>query len=257
LSNFIPVVHIQNYKNMTDSDSTRLAKRLSAMVSCSRSEAARYIENGFVTVDGLVVEEPGFRVQPEQQIVLLPDAKLAPVEAVTILLHKPAAYDVETDPDAALKLITPENHAADDHSGIRFIKRHLAALALTDPLGSQSSGLIVLTQDWRISRKLIADAAKIEQEFIVEVSGEIVPDGLLLLNQGVEVKGKMLPVKASWQNENRLRFAFKGIPRNQLAKLCEKAGLSVQSMKRIRIGRVPMSSLPVGQWRYLLKHELF
>ncbi len=237
-------------------ETLRLAKRLASMISCSRSEAASYIENGYVTVDGQVVEEPGLRVLPEQQIVLLPDAKLAPVETVTILLHKPAGYDVETDPDASLKLITPENHAADDHSGIRFIKRHLAALDLTDPLGSKSSGLVVLTQDWRISRKLISDAAKIEQEFILEVTGEILPDGLLLLNQGVEVKGKQLALKASWQNENKLRFAFKGIPRNQIVKLCEKAGLRVQAMKRIRLGRVSMSSLPPGKWRYLQKDEL-
>ena len=238
-------------------ESLRLAKQLSSMVSCSRSEAARYIENGFVTVDGQVVEEPGFRVLPEQLIVLLPDASSTPIEAVTILLHKPAGYDVETNPDTALKLITPENHAGDDHSGIRFIKRHLAGQTLTDPLGSQSSGLIVLTQDWRISRKLISDAARIEQEFIVDVTGELIPDGLQQLNRGVEVKGKQIPVKASWQNENRLRFAFKGIPRNQIVILCEKVGLSVQSMKRIRIGRVPMASLPAGQWRYLLKDELF
>ena len=238
-------------------DTLRLAKRLSNMISCSRSEAARYIENGFVMVDGEVVTEPGFRVQPEQQIVLQPDARLAPVEAVTILLHKPAGCDIETDPDVVLKFITLENHAADDYSGIRFIKRHLNALVQTDQLGSQSSGLVVLTQDWRISRKLISDAAKVEQEFIVEVTGGILPDGLLLLNRSVEIKGKQLPIKTSWQNENRLRFAFKGIPRNQIVKLCEKAGLSVKSMKRIRIGRVPMSSLPAGQWRYLHKDELF
>lgn len=238
-------------------ETLRLAKRLSSMLSCSRKEAARYIENGFVTVDGLVVEEPGFRVLPEQQIVLQPDASSVPIEAVTILLNKPSGYDIETDPDAALKLIVSENHAADDHSGIRFIKHHLSSLTLTDPLGSQSSGLVVLTQDWRISRKLTSDAERIEQEFIVEVSGEIVPDGLLILNRGVEVKGKQVQLKASWQNENRLRFAFKGIPRNKIVKACEQIGLSVNSLKRIRIGRVPMSSLPVGQWRYLLKDELF
>lgn len=238
-------------------DSQRLAKLLSAQITCSRSEATRYIENGFVTVDGEVIEEPGYRVLPEQEILLRPDANSAPVESVTILLHKPAGYDIESDEDAALKLITPENHVIDDLSGIRFIKRHLAAQTLTDPLGSQSSGLVVLTQDWRISRKLISDAARIEQEFVVDVTGELLPDGLQLLNQGVEVKGKQQPIKASWQNENRLRFAFKGIPRHQIVKLCEKVGLSVQSMKRIRIGRVPMASLPAGQWRYLLKDELF
>ena len=239
------------------SDSLRLAKRVPDLVSCSRSESAKYIENGFVTVDGLVVEEPGFRVQQYQKIELLPNAKLAAVEAVTILLNKPAALDIETSPDAALKLITPDNRTPDDRSGIRFIKRHLAGLKLIDPLGSQSSGLVVLTQDWHVSRKLISDSAKIEQEYIIEISGEILPDGLKLLNRGIQVNGKQIPVKASWQSETKLRFAFKGVHRSQIADMCASVGLTVLSMKRIRLGRVPMSSLQVGKWRYLLGYEQF
>ena len=238
-------------------DSIRLAKRLASQISCSRSEAENYIEGGFVTVDGLVVEEPGFRVQPDQRIELMAEAKLVTAEAVTILFHKPAGIDVEKDPDAPLKLITPENHAADDRSGIRFIKRHLKDLTLTDPLGVQSSGLVVWSQDWRIGRKLITDAAKVEQEFIVEISGKILPDGLEQLNKGIQVKGNLFPVKASWQNETRLRFAVKGNQRSQIASMCASVGLSVLAMKRIRIGRVPLSSLAVGQWRYLLGYEKF
>ena len=239
------------------SETIRLAKRLASQLPCSRSEAEKYITSGFVTVDGLVVEEPGQRVENEQLIALMPDAKLTDAAEVTILLHKPAGFDVETNPDAALKLITPENHDPEDRSGIRFIKRHLKDLVLTEPLGTQSSGLVVLTQDWHISRKLVKDAARVEQEYIVEVSGEIMPDGLKQLNQGINVKGKILPVKVSWQNEAKLRFAFKGIQRAQIAKMCTSVGLTVLSMKRIRIGRVPMSALQPGQWRYLLGYEQF
>jgi 23S rRNA pseudouridine2604 synthase len=238
-------------------DSIRLAKRLSQLLPCSRSEAEKYIAGGFVTVDGLVVEEPGLRVLPGQKIELMPESRLAAVEAVTILLHKPAGYDIEKDPAAALKLITAENHATDDRSGIKFIKLHLKDLILTDPLGVQSSGLVVLTQDWRIARKLIDDATRVEQEYVVDISGEILPDGLKLLNQDVKLNGKLVPVKVSWQNENRLRFAFKGMHRSQIAKLCESVGLTVLAMKRIRIGRVPMAALQAGQWRYLLGYEQF
>lgn len=238
-------------------DSIRLAKLLATQISCSRSEAENYIEGGFVTVDGQVVEEPGQRVQPEQRIELMAGARLEAAEAVTILFHKPAGVDIEKNPDAPLKLITPENHAADDRSGIRFIKRHLKDLTLTDPLGVQSSGLVVWSQDWRIGRKLITDAAKVEQEFIVEVGGKILPDGLETLNKGIQVKGSLFPVKASWQNETRLRFAVKGNQRSQIASLCASVGLSVLAMKRIRIGRVPLSPLAVGQWRYLLGYEKF
>jgi len=174
------------------------------------------------------------------------------------LLHKPAGYDIEKiDLELAYKLITPENQAVDDRSGIRFRKQHLKGLNLADPLGMQSSGLVVLTQDWRVARKLITDAAKIEQEYIIETSGEMLAEGLQQLNKGILINGKLLPVKVSWQNENKLRFAFKGIQRGQIAGMCENVGLKVMAMKRIRLGRVPLAALPAGQWRYLLGYEQF
>lgn len=236
-------------------DPIRLSKRIAEMLSCSRREAEQYIEGGWVLVDGQRVEEQGFRVLPQQKVELLPEASLAPIAPVTILLHKPAGVDVAA---AAAQLITPENRAAADRSDIRFIKRHLTALHVVLPLEADASGLLVLTQDGRVARKLIDDAAKVEQEFVVEVSGEIVPDGLLLLNHGLKFKGRELPpIKASWQNETRLRFALKGPQAGQIRHMCEQVGLDVLSIKRIRIGRLPMAALQAGQWRYLLGYEQF
>lgn len=234
----------------------RLSKRLAELLSCSRREAEQYIESGWVLVDGQRVEEQGFRVLPQQTVALLPGATLAPAVPVTILLHKAAG--IQIDAGSAAQLITPENHAADDRSGIRFIKHHLSGLTVTMPLGADESGLLVLTQDGRIARKLVDDAAKVEQEFIVEVSGEIIPEGLKLLNHGLKFKGRELPpIRVSWQNEARLRFALKGGLPGQIRHMCGQVGLSVVSIKRIRIGRLPMAALQAGQWRYLLGYEQF
>jgi 23S rRNA pseudouridine2604 synthase len=238
-------------------ESIRLAKRVAELASCSRSEAEQYIQGGWVTVDGEVVEEPGFRVE-NQTVELMPQATLAPVEPVTILLHKPAGVNTFADAAAALQFITLATQAAGDRSGLRFLKQHLNGLALTDHLETGSSGPVVLTQDWRIKRKLVDDAAKVEQEYIVDVTGELIPDGLALLNHGLTFNGKPLPpIKVSWQKETRLRFALKGVQRGQIAFMCEKVGLTVQAIKRIRIGRVPLAGLPAGEWRYLLDYERF
>lgn len=238
-------------------ESVRLAKRLAELQSCSRSEAEQYIHGGWVTVDGIVVEEPGFRVQG-QKIELMPGANLEPFEPITILLNKPAGLDTFSDHMAAIQLISADTLFVNDRSGNRFLKRHLTGLTQTDHLESNASGLLVLTQDWRIARKLIDDVAKIEQEYIVEVAGDLVPDGLALLNHGLTFNGKPLaPMKVSWQNERRLRFALKGVQRGQIAVMCEKVGLTVSSLRRIRIGRIPMADLPVGQWRYLRGYERF
>jgi 23S rRNA pseudouridine2604 synthase len=109
-----------------------------------------------------------------------------------------------------------------------------------------------------VARKLTEDAATLEHEVIVEVAGELAPDGLKRLNRGIPFSGRTPPsIKVSWQSENRLRVALKGAQPGQVAHLCEAAGLEVLSLKRIRLGRIPLGKLPPGQWRYLGGDERF
>ncbi len=239
------------------SEPVRLAKRLAELVPCSRREAELYIAGGWVMVDGQVVEEPQFKVL-QQKVELHPDASLASVEPVTILLHLPLGHDAGVDASSVQLLLTPDARAADDLSGIPMLKQHFARLTATAPLEENASGLLVFTQDWRVARKLIDDAATVEQEYVVEVAGEMVPDGLKRLNHKLDFNGRTLPpAKVSWQNETRLRFALKGAQPGQIAQLCNSVGLKVLAMKRIRIGRVSMGKLPSAQWRYLASHERF
>jgi len=234
------------------SEPIRLAKRLVELLGCSRREAELYIAGGWVMVDGQVVEEPQFMVS-QQQVTLHPDASLTPLEPVTILFHQPAGM-----PADAAQQIRADTHAADDASGIRMLKQHLVRLTPCTPLEPNASGLLVFTQDWRVARKLVDDAAKIEQEYVVEVAGDIAPDGLKCLNNGLTFNGRALPpIKVSWQNETRLRFALKGVQPGQIRHMCESVGLQVLGMKRIRLGRVSMAKLPPGEWRYLMPGERF
>lgn len=237
------------------SESVRLSKRVAELFACSRSEAEQYIEGGWVTVDGTIIEESGFRVA-QQAVALLPGASLTPPEPATFLFHKPAGIDtLAIDP---AQLLTPALRDAGDRSGIRLLKRHVSGITLTDSLETEASGLLVFTQDWRIRRKLIDDAARVEHEFLVDVTGDLAPYGLALLNHGLSWNGKPLPpIKASWQSEHRLRFALKSPPRGLISHMCAKVGLQVTGMRRLRIGRIPLAGLPHGQWRFLQSHERF
>ena len=246
----------------------RLAKRLAELLSCSRREAEQYIEGGWVTVNGVVVEEPQFRVET-QAIVLSPDASLLALTPVTLLLHKPAGVEsrdaahasTDVSVKTAAQLLTMANHSRDDRSGIRPLKKHFSSAELATPLATAASGLVVFTQDWRVVRKLREDARVLEHEVIVEVSGDIKPGGLERLNRvdhGFTFQGALLPpAKVSWQSEARLRFALKGEVRGQIAYMCESVGLQVSAMKRLRVGRMSLSQLQPGQWRYLMPYERF
>lgn len=77
------------------SEPVRLSKRLVEQLGCSRREAELYIEGGWVTVDGVVVEQPQFKVE-QQHVELLPGARAESLEPVTLLLHQAAGMDNET-----------------------------------------------------------------------------------------------------------------------------------------------------------------
>lgn len=234
-------------------DPIRLSKRLIELVGCSRREAELFIEGGWVSVDGEVIDEPQFKVTTEK-VELDPQAKATAPEPVTILLHAPVGVDAET----AMTSISAETLSEEHRFSKRPLKGHFLRLTASADLQAKASGLLVFTQDWKILRKLTADAAKIEQEYVVEVEGDMVAHGLNRLNHGLTYKGKELPaVKASWQNENRLRFAMKNPQPGVIALFCQAVGLTVISMRRIRIGGVSMGKLPVGQWRYMTAKEKF
>lgn len=238
--------------------SVRLAKRVAELVRCSRSEAERYIEGGWVTVDGRVVDAPQHPVAPGAHVAVDPDARLEAAEPATILLHKPVGFDTISGSRPAAPLVRPETRWADDASGVRLLPRHFQRLTPLVPLDAEASGLMVLSQDGRVWRRLTEDRDEIEQEFVVEVSGEIAPYGLRRLNHGLQYGGRELPpCKVSWQNEVRLRFAIKGVQGGQLQAMCEQVGLGVVAIRRIRIGKVPLARMPVGTWRYLPAGERF
>ena len=63
--------------------------------------------------------------------------------------------------------------------------------------------------------------------------------------------------KASWQSELRLRLAIKGAVPGQVPHLCKRAGVQGTGMHRMRLGRIGLTGLPEGEWRYLLGYERF
>ena len=260
-----------NDKN-PDPSHIRLAKRVADQLNCSRSTAEQFVEGGFVSVDGQVVEAPGARVRPDQAVTVAQDASLLELTPVTLLLHKPAGFEAGLGLPAgqaahasrsqgaplAATLLTTAAHLAEDASGIRVLQRHFRQLECFTPLPTEASGLVVYTQDQRIARKLAEDIESLEQECIVEVKGDIAPHGLQRLCHGLTFNGRALPpIKVSWQNETKLRFALKGIRPGQIPAMCEAVGLTVVALKRIRIGRVPLAKVPEGQWRYLQPWEKF
>jgi len=238
-----------------------LSKRMSELGLCSRREADEWIENGWVKVDGAVVDTLGTRVSPHARIEVDPAASKHQSEQVTILLHKPVGYvsgQAEDGYQPAMVLIRPENRWAADPSPTTFKPGHLRGLAPAGRLDIDSTGLLVFTQDGRIAKLLIGRDSAIEKEYLVRVEGKLSAEGLKLLQHGLELDGvKLKPARVSWQNEDQLRVVLREGRKRQIRRMCELVGLAVTGLKRVRSGSVPLGPLPVGQWRYLRRDEKF
>lgn len=245
----------------SNSDLPRLSKLMAERGLCSRREADEWIENGWVKVDGEIIETLGTRVSPEADIVISSYAKEHQAENVTILLHKPIGYvsgQAEDGYEPAIVLIKPENEWQEGVISKEFQRRFLKGLAPAGRLDIDSTGLLVLTQDGRVAKQLIGENSTIEKEYLVRVEGELSENGLKKLNFGLSLDGVQLkPAKVSWQNEDQLRFVLREGRKRQIRRMCELVGLKVIGLKRIRIGSITLGKLPLGQWRYLKPNERF
>lgn len=234
-------------------DPIRLTKRLIQLVGCSRREAELYVEGGWVTVDGEVVETPQFQVTT-QTVALLPGANTTAAGPATLIMN--VAADLNKEQTLA-QLIT-ENRWAEDTSSVRLLKRHLVHIKPCLPLLSGMQGMQVLSQHWGLSQKFAEDGERFEQEIVVDIQGELTPEQLAQLNQPVVFNNKKLPAaKVSWQTSTRLRFALKNLQAGQIQFMCAQVGLDIIAIKRIRIGAIPLGKMPLGQWRFIDKIKSF
>lgn len=245
-------------------DGVRLSKHLSDSGQASRREADDWIAAGWVRVDGQVAVL-GQRVLPHQRIEIDPAAHREQARRVTILLHKPVGFvsgQAEDGYEPAAVLVTPANHWRDDPTRMPFHPGHARGLAPAGRLDIDSTGLLVLTQDGRVAKKLIGDDSDVEKEYLVRVQplqpGPVPEASIALLRHGLELDGRQLrPAKVSWANEDQLRFVLREGRKRQIRRMCEAVGLKVLGLKRVRIGSVVLGKLPAGQWRYLGEHERF
>ncbi len=242
-------------------EGVRLSKVMSERGLCSRREADLWIERGWVFVNGEQVSELGTRIDPAAaEITVSQEAKKDQAKAVTILLHKPVGY-VSGQPEPgsvpAVTLITAESQVPQS-GGPEFKPWMLRGLAPAGRLDVDSTGLLVLTSDGRVAKRLVGEDSDAEKEYLVRVSGEMIKGGLDLLRHGLELDGK--PLKQAWVkqlNEDQLHFILKEGKKRQIRRMCELVGLRVIGLKRVRIGRIRLGDLPMGQWRFLRADEAF
>lgn len=242
----------------------RLSKLMTEKGICSRREADSLIEKGLVFVNGERISTLGTKVSPDSRVTLDAEALRSQKNLVTLILNKPVGIVSnlpERGYEAAIDLITPDRAFLNSHKTLpssfwRQIHSGDKNLAVVGRLDIESQGLLILTQDGRLVKSIIGEDSEVEKEYLVRVKGQLSDEGLELLRHGLELEGKPLkPAEVEWLNQDQLRFILREGKKRQIRRMCELVGLTVTGLKRVRIGKLKLGSLPEGFWRPMTEDE--
>ncbi len=228
---------------MEEKQSTRINKYLSETGYCSRRAADKLIEEGRVTINGVVPEMgtkivSGDEVRVDGQLISEPKEK-----PVYIAFNKPIGIVCTTDTRVEKDNII---------DFINYPKRIFPIGRLDKP----SEGLIFLTNDGDIVNKILRARNHHETEYIVTVHKPITKDFLQKMSTGVPI---LDTVTRKCVVEQTGKYQFKiiltqGLNR-QIRRMCEYLEYEVLKLKRVRIMNIELD-VPVGQWRYLTETEM-
>ncbi len=124
-------------------------------------------------------------------------------------------------------------------------------------LDKASQGLILLTNDGRITDKLLSPENDHEKEYEVMVDKPVNSQFLHGLKIGVDIEGYMTkPAQAKKVSEQKISIVITEGKKHQIRRMCAALGYVVKNIKRIRIMNITLGNLGPGQFRKLTDEEL-
>lgn len=227
----------------------RLQKYMASCGVASRRKCEELILQGKVSVNGVIVEELGTKVNPNIDIVEYNGVKITPEEKkVYILLNKPEGY------------ITSVKDEKDRKTVLDLVKVNERIYPI-GRLDYDSSGLIILTNDGEIYNKIIHPRVKLTKKYIVVVKGEFKKYELDKFRKGVDIGGYITApaqinvIKFDGENTTVEIGIHEGKNR-QIRRMCSALNHEVIALKRVQIGDIKLGYLKRGEYRELTEKEL-
>lgn len=220
----------------------RLAKFMARSGVCSRRDAEELIKQKRVTVNGEIIDTPAFKVEGSEKI-LLDGEKLPEIEQTRLwLYHKPAGL-LTTHKD------TEARATVFDH-----LPAGLPRVISVGRLDLNSEGLLLLTNNGELSRKLELPENGWSRRYKVRVHGFVNKNKLADLAKGATVDGiNYGPVKAELESQNGtnswLIVTLNEGKNREVRKLMKSIGLEVARLIRLSYGPFQLGSLKKGEVR--------
>ena len=228
---------------MKEEQSTRINKYLSEVGYCSRRVADKLIDEGRVTING-IVPEMGTKITASDEIRVDGELVSKPKEKpVYLAFNKPIGIVCTTDTRV-------EKDNIIDY--INYPKRIFPIGRLDKP----SEGLIFLTNDGDIVNKILRARNKHEKEYLVTVNKPLTKNFIQKMSNGVPILDTVTrKCYVEQVGKNRFKIILTQGLNRQIRRMCEYLDYRVIKLKRIRIMNVSLD-IPVGKWRNLTENEV-
>jgi len=226
----------------------RINKFIAMHSDIARRTVDEYILQGRITINGISISEPGFKINPAKDKICVDGIPVkASTKKIYIILNKPAnvisSVSDEKRRETVVDLIN--------------IKERIFPVGRLD---YDTTGLMILTNDGEFANKLMHPKYKVNKTYIVQISRPLEEKHKIKLENGIRIEGrKTSPAKITFPKKNDFSTVSITIHegRNrQVKNMFEHYGYFVRKLHRSTYGKLDLAGLKPGSWRYLTAVEV-
>lgn len=227
-----------------------VARVLSKLGMASRTQAAAWVREGRVSVNGRVVRDPEFPVVQDRDTVAVSGLADKPIEALYLMLNKPRGLLTTTSDEKGRDTV----YRCLDGAGLPW-------LAPVGRLDKASEGLLLFTNDTAWAARITSPESGPDKAYHVQINRQPNLDDLEKMRDGVVIEGelhamKQVTVLRAGEKNAWLEIVLDEGKNRQIRKILAEMNFDVLRLIRVQIGNLKLGDLPKGQWRLLEKHEI-
>ena len=228
----------------------RIAKKMARAGLCSRREAERWIQDGRVTLNGVILDSPAIKVSTDDKILLdnIPIPASPPPRIWRF--HKPKGCLVtQSDPKGRMTIF-------------QILPKDLPRTISIGRLDYDSEGLLLLTNDGEIARKLELPSNGWLRRYRIRVHGYVDPNILKKLKDGIKISEfKTGSIEASLDIQKGsnawITIGLREGKNREVRKVMDFVGYPVNRLIRLSYGPFQLGTLPKGEVSEIKKSVLF